>query len=156
LNYTRDQIRQLGHGDLLDEQDEQPSDADTVRFAVAGRPKPKANGVKAHRHQSADYERKVGVIARQATPCGWGKGGRYRLTVYVAYNDARVGDVTNVQKSVEDALEGILWENDRQVDDVRTVRQIDKELSGCAVGVTVERIDPPTVPEWVRLETEAV
>lgn len=155
MKFTPDEIRQMGHDpDTLRGDGAGPCEETSVRFAVPGRPKPKANGIKAHRKPSADYEEDVAQVARQATPRGWPTDRRYRLDIWVVYSDGRVGDVTNVQKSVEDALDGLLWDDDRQVDHVKTVREIDKELAGCAVGVEVTQIEPPSVPDWVRLETE--
>lgn len=48
------------------------------------------------------------------------------LTFYVWRNvdhliKANIADATNMQKAIEDALQGILYKNDRQVQDVRTL-----------------------------------
>jgi len=151
MQFTRDEIRQMGH-DPDGSSDGEASEETSFRFAASGRPTPKANGIKAHHHPSAGYEDRVGQIARQAIPHGWPLDRRYEVTIHVIYNDRRVGDVTNVQKSVEDALTGIVWGDDDQVDRIQTVREIDDSQPRCAVGVEVEQIEPPAVPDWVRME----
>ena len=41
---------------------------------------------------------------------------RYVMTVRAYFKTKRFADITNIRKNVEDALQGILYENDRSVD----------------------------------------
>lgn len=58
------------------------------------------------------YEATVKGMAQLHTPKGWPLDGRYRL--HVKFTGRCDGD--NVRKSVADALEGVCYHNDRQID----------------------------------------
>lgn len=59
----------------------------------------------------------IGWIALAARPKGWSMSERYGLVVRTYLrNRSGEGDVDNYAKLVQDALEGIAWVNDRQVD----------------------------------------
>lgn len=56
---------------------------------------------------------------------------------------ANIADATNMQKAIEDALQGILYTNDRQVVDVRTVIVEQSPEARCAIAVAID-----TMAEW--------
>lgn len=64
-----------------------------------------------------DYQRAVGLYAlkaRQSVPT-WPLDARYGLVAWVTASTRATGDVDNYGKAVMDALNGVLWDDDRQV-----------------------------------------
>lgn len=61
--------------------------------------------------RTREYERAVKLVARMLRPHDWPLDRRYRL--HVAFTGRC--DVDNVLKAVADALQGVCYENDRQV-----------------------------------------
>lgn len=94
--------------------------------------------------------------------------GEYALTFYVwrsrdTYEGAKKRvrksqvDATNIQKGLEDALQGVLFGNDRDVRDVRTVvvEQSENTTPGIAIHARLwYGFDPDELPEfvWRKLE----
>jgi Holliday junction resolvase RusA-like endonuclease len=99
--------------------------------------------------------------------------GKYALTFYVwrsvdSYQSTRgrkvhrnVVDATNIQKATEDALQGILFNNDRDVRDIRTV--IVEQEANTTPGIVLharpwEALDPSEIPDhvWSQIDTNAI
>lgn len=113
----------------------------TVSFAVPGRPVP----LPRHRHTksgnrySTDEDKRarkhIAACAREAGAHKLPGNGTYRLTVEAIYAkpkrplspDTVTGaDASNVLKMVEDALEGVVWDNDNRILDARCFKTRDE------------------------------
>ena len=97
----------------------------TLRFDIPGRPVTWKRTVSIGKRRVTPAamkaaKRHVQLRALQARPDGWPLDARYALEV-VAHlaNHAAEGDWDNYGKLISDALEGIAYRNDRQVDDAR-------------------------------------
>ena len=114
-------------------------------FCVLGSPIPKArarkgcSGVWYTPQSTVRYEGAVRMVAACARPASWSLTGRYSVTVHCYFGDARHRDLDNVLKSVCDALNGVAWADDSQVDVVSAQRQIDRDNTRTAV--TISRLD---------------
>lgn len=69
-----------------------------------------------------EYARKVAIYAKQAREdwqdahgLRWPHDARYALTLIIYTRGQRRPDTDNVLKNVKDALQGVLWGNDRYV-----------------------------------------
>lgn len=100
--------------------------------------------------------------------------GKYSLTFYVWRVQAEYEgktrkikkhevDATNIQKATEDALQGVLFGNDRDVRDVRTVvveqGSSDVVVPGIVIRCSVwDGFDPQEIPEyiWSKIDANAV
>lgn len=99
-----------------------------LRFTVPGRPVPKERPRKGRWRwytptRTVEYEQKVAMYAliargefEQRNGKRWPLDGKYRVQSIGHYsNRAHLPDEDNVLKAVKDALQHVLWENDRQV-----------------------------------------
>ncbi len=112
-----------------------------IRFTVAGEPTPKARPrvVKGRTYtpkRTVEAEEAIGWAFREAMPgheplTGWVG---MRCTFYTKTQRPR-SDVDNLVKLVSDALEGIAYVNDKQIEDVRG-----KRVRGAAAPRTVIEI----------------
>jgi Holliday junction resolvase RusA-like endonuclease len=102
-----------------------PSDALPLSFSVPGIPRPKERprlGKGGHVYtpaRTAHFEESVRVYAMQAVArFGWrfDAGARYALTLRVFQSDGRRIDLDNVAKAISDALNGLAFADDSQVD----------------------------------------
>lgn len=84
------------------------------------------------------YEKLVRTVALTARPAGWPMDSRYRVTVAVFDGDLRRRDIDNVAKSAGmDALNGVAWRDDSQVDELHIVRTLDRANPRAIVSVSV-------------------
>ena len=86
----------------------------TVPCRPVGKQRPRVyNGRAVTPKKTLDYEKTVALYARGAgvRPVE----GPVRLSVDLHYDDNRWRDIDNAIKSIQDALEGIAYENDRQI-----------------------------------------
>lgn len=99
-----------------------------LTFTVEGKPLGKQRArtdARGRRPRTPDATRqaeaRIGWAARNAIPRGWPMDARYRLVVrfFGAHGNT---DSSNVLKLVEDACNGVLYLDDRQVDDTRAIR----------------------------------
>lgn len=92
--------------------------------------------------------------------------GEYKLTFYfwrelVAYLDAadhkrhrNQADATNMQKGLEDALQGVLFDNDRHVRDIRSVIAVQNRNVDPCIVIKAELFKPaPMLSEIAALPT---
>lgn len=85
-----------------------------------------------------DYQERVylaGCLAVASAP-GWSRDRRYVVDIVWTPVDRRRADVDNCAKTVLDALNGCLWLDDSQVDDLR-VRRSEPSRTGAGVVVRV-------------------
>lgn len=83
-------------------------------------------------------QRAHALHALEARPVGWRRDGRFMVRVWLDMPDARRSDVDNAVKLILDALNGIAWEDDSQIDAL----EVDRAMCGDA--------GPRTVVEVVR------
>ena len=91
-----------------------------LRFTVEGRPvgKERARVGKRGGHTPAKtraYEQKVGWAAIAAGAQRAGLQAPFSIELKIWYADRRQPDTDNVMKACKDALEGVIWKNDREV-----------------------------------------
>ena len=123
--------------------------ANSFQFVVPGVPVPwaRTNTVKGKRitpKRSREYRESVqhygrfSAWGRAPTPRlgGWQTDKRYAVRIDVYRNGVRY-DLDNMQKMVGDALEGILWDNDAQIDQWESERHYDKDNPRLEVTVKV-------------------
>lgn len=132
----------------VEQSGEPPEKVQSVQFTVPGRPhgkkRPKLTTTedgKPHSYEdpaTRRYEQKVGHCARKVRPEGWPLGAEYRLTVHAVYPDRRVADISNVAKAIEDGLDEVLYEDDRQVVELEASREVSGE---CEEGLVLVRVE---------------
>jgi Holliday junction resolvase RusA-like endonuclease len=64
-------------------------------------------------------------------------GSRYVVTLDIVAPDHRRADLDNICKAHLDALNGLAWKDDSQVDSLRITRRVDKSDPGVRVCVSV-------------------
>ncbi len=114
-------------------------------FTVNGPPKPwqrtQGKGGKRFKAQETRrYQRFVGYAAlavRGAQVPAWPLDARYRMHVHAFFGDRRRRDIDNVSKQLMDALNGVLWDDDSQVDELFVKRHVDREEPRAEVTVEV-------------------
>jgi len=104
-----------------------------LRFVVPGPPVPKARARVVQRGagkprgvtpaRTKAYQRTVGLYALGARQrlASWPMDARYRVAIEVCRADKR-GDLDNYIKTTLDGLNGVLWADDRLVDEVSARR----------------------------------
>ena len=86
----------------------------------------KAHATLALTPEGEAYKTRIFARALEARPRGWAIGGVYDLEC-VYYFDSRRPDSDGPGKLTRDALEGALYENDRQVRDFVQRKRLDRE-----------------------------
>ncbi len=106
----------------------------TLAFTVPGPPIPKArprvvtvNGksVSFTPARTRQYERDVrtaAMVARGAARWRVGEGDTFVVLIVVTEPDKRRRDIDNIGKAILDALNGVAWADDSDVDELRIVR----------------------------------
>jgi Holliday junction resolvase RusA-like endonuclease len=91
------------------------------------------------------YAERVAWLARAARPVGWPGDARYRVQVWCRHTNRQRQDLDNVVKlGTGDALIGVLWNDDSQVDEIHAYRLPPCKLTaGLHVIVTVLGQDIP-------------
>jgi Holliday junction resolvase RusA-like endonuclease len=121
-----------------------------VEFVVPGkidtnhRPRASIRGGKVRTYKAAGYRQYVqrlkGCAGFWFGHARWSSlDYRVRVTVTLHEHDKRSRDLDNVCKPILDALTGIAWADDRQVDELRVVRGEVRKTAPCVV-VCVEVI----------------
>ena len=62
------------------------------------------------------YMERARLVALSQRPRGWAADGRYSVHVVVLEPDRRSRDLDNAAKGCLDAMRGVLWDDDRQID----------------------------------------
>ena len=94
-----------------------------IVFTVPGRPVPKARARTTRAGKSytpkatKEYEKKVKICALAARKKAKGKLflGRVGINIAAYRSDKRRYDLSNIVKSIEDALNGVIYEDDHQI-----------------------------------------
>lgn len=126
-------------------------------FTVHGKPQPKQRARKGKNGRwytptpTRNYEALVRDVA--GLHLGqWRKDGQFRLEVHMVQNDYRPMDTDNVLKAVSDALNGVGYDDDRQVTETATSKAV--ELGGRPrIVVRLERLGD--APERVKRKKAA-
>jgi len=105
-------------------------------FTVPGRPVPWQRTASYHGRRitptkTRDYQKRVGFAALAFLPKGWPLDARYSVEIFA--KTTRRPDLDNIAKTVCDALNGIAWKDDRQVDRIYIERH-----AGESIEVSVE------------------
>lgn len=126
-----------------------------VAFQVYGPPVPKqrarkgGNGKWYTPRKTRSYERLVRSHAVQSlipksfpliptlacTRVAWSCGERYRVALAIYFPDARRRDGDNVLKSVLDACNGVLWDDDSRVVETLVTKSVDRKSPRIVVNV---------------------
>lgn len=121
-----------------------------VRFVVPGEPIPwerarSGGGRRFTAPRTAVFQTKVQMAARKhfRRPLA----GALALRVVAYRSTARRCDWDNLGKTVSDALNGLAWEDDAQVDDGRVVKRLDRERPRTEVWVAhlVDELGEPAL-----------
>jgi Holliday junction resolvase RusA-like endonuclease len=87
------------------------------------------------------YQRHVEVcalVARHRSP-GWPRGARYSVDIVWTPQDRRRRDIDNAAKTVLDALNGVAWDDDSQVDRLCVQRMPPSKTAEVFVAVSLLR-----------------
>jgi Holliday junction resolvase RusA-like endonuclease len=122
----------------------------SITFAVKGQPKPKDrprfSGHAYTTKKTREYEQHVRVSAMAALTKWrhdnngkhWNAAGPFGITVFFFMGDKRKRDLDNCLKSISDALEKLLFNNDCQLDEICAMRDLD--IRSPRAVVTVRRL----------------
>lgn len=130
-----------------------PATSDEVTFIVPGRPLSinRMHGIRWHNGRRQFFTTPEGrryqdsVKAHALSALGtvhWNRTREYELTI-VSFFDNRRADSDNPLKVIKDALQGVLWDNDVQVQSDHASKAIDK-IAPRAV-ISVRALPPPEV-----------
>ena len=106
-----------------------------IEFVVPGRPVPKERprtslaGRKMRIYTpraTSQYEKLVGYAALEAAK-GHSFFEEIAISIKLFFKDKRYGDLDNYTKSILDGLQGVIFENDKQVCELTVKRYHDKE-----------------------------
>lgn len=85
------------------------------------------------------WQEQVGWHTRQLQPAPDPQS-RYKVTLHFYTTKYRAGDCDNLSKAVLDALNGIIWKDDDQVDELHIFKQ--KEPTNPGVEITISPVPP--------------
>lgn len=88
----------------------------------------------AHVKTTAQYELRKWRCDNQ---CGWSTANRFSLSLHLYFNDKRKRDLDNCAKSITDALIGVVYDDDSQIDELYICRYYDKDKPRAIVAVRV-------------------
>ncbi len=114
-----------------------------VDCVIPGKPQPKqrarrgAGGRWYTPQATRAFERSCAVICAWFRPSDWPLDARYSVRLVLYFADRRRRDLDNVCKSVLDGCNGVLWDDDSQVDSVDVRREYDKARPRTQITVEV-------------------
>jgi Holliday junction resolvase RusA-like endonuclease len=128
-----------------------------LTFAVPGNPKPKGRprftkyGHPYTPKTTKKYEQSVRVAALAALTewrnenngQKWNVTGPFALNAFLFFGDRRKRDIDNVLKSISDALNKLLYDDDHQLDEISAKRRYD--IRSPRAVVTVSRLRDPGI-----------
>lgn len=85
-----------------------------VRGVKTASARAQASWISAHALRA---RQKLSILGRQ-----WPRDARYSVSIEVTERDGNRGDLDNIAKSILDAANRVLWDDDRQVDRLLVVR----------------------------------
>jgi crossover junction endodeoxyribonuclease RusA len=127
-------------------------------FTIEGLPVPKERarrGQNGHWYTpraTRGYAQLVGWTAREAGVCDRLLG-PLRLHIKLWFPDRRRRDLDNVAKAIQDALNGIAWDDDSQIMELSVARNFDRERPRAEVTIqslSVNDEDPPEKQAFSR------
>lgn len=116
-------------------------------FCVAGTPVPKQRAIPVTiagkrrmvtARNTRRYKRLVRTVCRLHVPPDWPLTGRFGVHLLICVPDRRKRDLDNIEKAAWDAMKGIAYADDHQVDDSSKRRVLDKARP--RLEVRVERL----------------
>ena len=114
----------------------------TLTLVIPGRPASWQRPVGRRRHTDPRVrvaQQRIRIVAREALPEGWARTGSFGLVVAARFvRGSSLADCDNLAKLVGDALEGLVYDNDRQVVELRALKEYGAERDETVVHV--ERI----------------
>ena len=126
-----------------EERDQRMTQAFT--FTLSGPPRPwqraaRGNGRTFTAPETAAYQRALAYACLAVLPRGWPLDATYSVSIVATPKDGRCGDWDNYAKQVCDALNGIAWNDDRQVKrGTVEVSDPDRKTAGIRVRIEVMR-----------------
>lgn len=79
---------------------------------------------------------KLSMLGRQ-----WPRDERYHVWIDIVEKDGRRGDLDNLAKAILDAANGVLWDDDRQVDGL-FARRFPSDKANPRTTIRVEPVEP--------------
>lgn len=73
-----------------------------------------------------EYQKLVALVALSARPRRWPLDARYSVDLVIYAASKHRADVDNLIKQVGDSCNGVIWEDDSQIDEWHAVRRYDK------------------------------
>ena len=104
-----------------------------IEFTVPGRPRPKQRPRKGKHgnmytpRETQEYERKVAWYASKAMQGKVKITGPVGVAIRLYFKGKRVADIDNCAKAIMDGMVGVIYNDDRQVRELRISRHGDKE-----------------------------
>lgn len=98
--------------------------------------------------KSREYRRHVQQCARVAIwrlGATWPVDKRYACRIFVAYPDRRERDLDNLEKQIGDALNGIAFDDDSQIDDMHSTRLWEESDPRVEVTISLWPDPPPRI-----------
>lgn len=119
-----------------------PTSPTALGLIVTGPPVPwqrasRGNGKTFTAPETRTYQGKIRLIGFAMRPPFWDLGGSYRVEIDVTFADARRRDIDNVCKTVLDALNGVAWNDDSQVDEIE-IRRMSPDKAAPGIVVTID------------------
>lgn len=73
--------------------------------------------------RTLEYERAVRLVASTTIPSDWDTTGEFKVTMLLVFKPGATPDCDNVCKAVNDALNGVCWDDDRQIVEMNVRRE---------------------------------
>lgn len=131
-----------------------PPDHDTLRVVIPGKPMPWQRAYPDPRtgriftpKETRAYQKRVreaawAVLAQSRRLATWPLDLHYAMELVIVFPDRRTRDADNVEKTAKDAMQGVVFKNDKRV--IRDAKRVeyDKANPRLEITVTVIREEP--------------